>query len=98
MVGSVTNSKTGESRCIESTSTFVPVAGEYRPWTPDVFQANRLLRAALSFMMLLLDVEVAVGTNPQNDHQKVQLPTGQTVDQVIARVLSRRKRGGRGRS
>ena len=92
VAGATADSKTGQIQCIESTSTFVPVDGEYQRWTFDDIQANRMLCAALSFMLVLQDDQVAVTAQPQANHWNVALPPGQRVNEVIERVLTRAKR------
>jgi len=71
---------------------FDPRTGLYKPVVGSTWrieEAGRLVRVALTFMMMLLDVDVNLSPCATKGHWNVVLPIGLSVDDIIARVLRR---------
>lgn len=67
---------------------YVEESGSVRPFTLSDYAASRLVRVALTFLMLLRSERVTISPGRVAGHWSVALPAASTVDQLVAEVLS----------
>jgi len=87
VLGAVCNPGTGDIRPYESSRYFGPVSGSYQPMTDSPFQANRLVRVALTFLIMLKNEDVKVEPHALKGHWNVAFPPGRTVDEIVDDIL-----------
>ncbi len=90
IAGVTCDTRTGRTHAVPSTSIYVEEAGTVRPATWNDNEASRLVRVAVTFILLLRNERVMLKPGRIIGHWDVVFPDGWSVDQLVDEILPKK--------
>lgn len=91
VTGVLYSAVSGDYKPIESNSVYIPSGETHNRWEMDTIQQGRIVRVALTVLLLIQSDKVRITPNSGNGSNswKVTLPAGVSVNEIVSEVQER---------